>query len=121
MLNGTRIRITRLMENMIQGTIITAGCHKDKEVFIPRIKLSPTDSQLPFRMTRLQLPVRLAFAMTINKSQCQTMEKIGLHFRTPVFSHGQLYVALSRVSTGAHGVVVYDRKQRNIVFSEVFQ
>jgi ATP-dependent exoDNAse (exonuclease V) alpha subunit len=45
---------------------------------------------------RRQFPIRPTFAMTINKSQGQTLESVGLYIPTPVFTHGQLYVALSR-------------------------
>lgn len=44
-----------------------------------------------------QIPVRLLFAMTINKSQGQTFDVLGAYFRKPPFAHGQLYVAFSRV------------------------
>jgi ATP-dependent DNA helicase PIF1 len=43
---------------------------------------------LPFKFKRKQFPIRLSFAMTINKAQG--------HLPEPVFSHGQLYMALSR-------------------------
>jgi ATP-dependent exoDNAse (exonuclease V) alpha subunit len=35
--------------------------------------------------------------MNINKSQGQTFDFVGLHMPSPVFSHGQLYVTMSRV------------------------
>ena len=56
---------------------------------IPRIDLTPSETSSPFRMKRRQFPIRLCFAMTINKAQGQSILR-------PVSSHGQLYVALSR-------------------------
>ena len=46
-------------------------------------------------MKRRQFPIRLSFAMTMNKAQGQNIDNLGVHLPQPVFSHGQLYVALS--------------------------
>ena len=64
--------------------------------YLPRINSTPTD-QYPFPFKRKQFPILPAFAMTINKSQGGTFDKVGIDLSTHVFSHGQLYVALSRV------------------------
>ncbi|EEH50877.1 uncharacterized protein MICPUCDRAFT_9667, partial [Micromonas pusilla CCMP1545] len=52
----------------------------------------------PSRWTRRKFPVRPAFAMTVNKSQGQTIRgRVGVLLPEPVFSHGQMHVAASRV------------------------
>jgi ATP-dependent DNA helicase PIF1 len=68
---------------------------------IPRIKLQSTDQQLSFTLSRKQFPIALCFAMTINKSQGQSFEAVGVDLRSPVFTHGQFYVAASRVTSKA--------------------
>ncbi|GFV93748.1 ATP-dependent DNA helicase [Trichonephila clavipes] len=92
--NGTRLSVKKMMNNVIEATILT-GKFKGEDFLLPRIPMIPTD--IPFEFKRLQFPVRLAFAMTINKAQGQSLQVCGLNLENPCFSHGQLYVACSRV------------------------
>lgn len=90
---------------------------------IPRIELWQKDDSFPFEWKRLQFPVRPAFAITINKSQGQTLKVVGIWLEEPVFTHGQLYVAASRV--GSPNSVKFAVKEshdgmtRNPVYREV--
>jgi len=53
--------------------------------------------EFPMEWERRQFPVRTCFAMTINKSKGQSLERVGVWLEESVFSQGQLYVACSRV------------------------
>ena len=78
-----------------QAPGVQAGWDRQRYL-IPRIKFIPDPGSFPFDWARRQFPVRMAFATTINKSQGQTLKQVGVWIRSPVFSHGQLYVASSR-------------------------
>ncbi|XP_068464800.1 uncharacterized protein [Phaseolus vulgaris] len=94
--NGTRLLCRGFYMNMLDVEILT-GQHAGKRSFLPRIKHKTIESAgLPFVLIRTQFPVKLSFAITINKSQGQIIPNVGIYLPRHIFSHGQLYVALSR-------------------------
>ena len=126
--NGTRLIVRHLHNHVIDAEVIATQSHQ--RVLIPRVKLAPSDVNLPFILERRQFPIRLAYSITINKSQGQTFSKVGIYLPAPVFTHGQLYVAFSRAraladislqidETTTQGLIGDKSVTQYIVFSEV--
>ncbi|XP_024630641.1 ATP-dependent DNA helicase PIF1-like [Medicago truncatula] len=126
--NETRLLCRGLFCNLLDVEILT-GSNAGNRAFLPRIKLKTTEGAgLPFVLSRKQFPVKLSFAITINKSQGKTIPKVGIYLTRHVFSHGQLYVALSRgVSRATTRVLIKDGKlegedgkfTKNVVYKEI--
>eukprot|EP00116_Pleurobrachia_bachei_P000686 sb/3460948/ len=118
--NGTRYIIEKLHENILELSV-ASGAYRGNVILVPRIPMSPTDSIFPFKLTRKQFPIRPSFALTANKSQGQTLTRVGINTEQSFFQHGQLYVAMSRVGnpnelkilTGEGGVTT------NVVYNEI--
>lgn len=124
--NGTRMIVTRCLKYCVECEVI-CGTFVGTRHFIPRIECCPTDSRLPFKLIRKQMPLQICYAMTINKSQGQSLEMVGLFLPKSVFTHGQLYVAISRVTSPTGLKVFIDDEKgnstcitQNVVFHEVF-
>lgn len=126
--NGTRMRIRAIRVRTIECVILN-GPHTGRLETIPRIPLpSPTTDGQMVAFVRQQFPIKLSFAMTINKAQGQSLERVGVLLDPEVFSHGQLYVALSRVTDPSKLRLATPRTQdgfqglvRNVVYDEVFK
>ena len=119
--NGTRVIFDRCIDNKLLQCRVS---ETDRVVLIPRITFIPKLKEYPFEWQRRQFPVRTAFAITINKSQGQTLRYAGVWLRGDVFTHGQLYVACSRVSSpeNLRFALIRDKTHftaANVVFKEV--
>jgi len=93
---NTRVKIVNISPYIIR--VCTLHPTNPKYYNIPRIRFTVT---LPYgrsiKMERRQFPLRLAYSMTYNKSQGQEFDKVCVDIRKHPFTHGHLYVALSRI------------------------
>ncbi|KAG5017275.1 hypothetical protein JHK85_023411 [Glycine max] len=82
--NDIRLQVKHLGQNVITITVLTDKNYGDTN-FIVKMDLVPSDHDFLFKFQHRQFPLSLCFAMTINKK--------------PLLTHGQLYVAVSRVKS----------------------
>ena len=123
--NGTRLMITHLGKWSVNANIISSK-NIGTRVTIRRLIMSPNDSKWPFKLNRRQLPIATCYAMTINKIQGQTLQRVGVNLPKQVFTYGQVNVAASRVTT-REGLKTAEEDSedhthiKKIVYTEIFQ
>lgn len=112
--NGTRMKVIAMHSEIIECEVLY-GRHRGQRYYINKHRFIPDLKNLPpCPFERVQFPLKLAFAMTINKSQGQTFDRIALYLPQPVFAHGQLYVAFSRVRRFDAVKVLIENKVRSL-------
>lgn len=122
--NGTRLLVTAISAHALQCLILN-GAKSGVSISLPMMALHhPGNEAAPISFYRFQFPISLAFALTINKSQGQTLDHVCLVLPTPVFAHGQLYVGLSRCTSAENTLVVVAEAERqfcttNVVYQPV--
>ncbi|KAA6380996.1 MAG: putative PIF1 helicase [Streblomastix strix] len=123
--NGTRLAVI-IFNTPYLKLQRNVGKIQGKQFFLPRLGLEPTKANQLFQMTRRQFQIRLAFAMTTNKSYRYSFDQIGVFLNQQGFAHCQLYVAFSRCKR-LYGLKVLNldfarriyRNARNVVAKEI--
>ena len=94
--NGTRMIVTLVDPGLkfIRAKLLSESGTRQREVLITLHRCTIQSGAFPHERT--QLPIRLAYALTINKAQGLTLKRVGLFLDKDVFAHGQVYVGMSR-------------------------
>jgi hypothetical protein len=118
-ITGIHQRLLEVCKAAVNGSAVDSHVH-----LIPRIDLMTRLGRFPFVLHHQQFPIWPCFAMTINKSQGQSLHTVSVNLQSSAFSHGQLYVALSHC-TDINKLMVCllpgRSDTRNVVYLEVLQ
>ena len=119
LMNGIRCLVISCGKNV--KVEVAVGPYAGERHIIPRITLHSSETVLPFQFQRKQFPIQPCFARTTNKSQCQSLKTVGLdlHLQHSMFSHGMLYVALSRAGNNKSVFIYSSNECSRNVFKEI--
>ena len=109
--NGTRYIIKAI--GKFRLVLEKLKCDEDDEnkiLILPRIPTSSTQTNFPFALKRIQFPIKLAYAVTFNRAQSQTVTGLcGILLPKNVWTHGQIYVGFSRCGNPRNMLVWADQ------------
>jgi len=132
--NGTRYIVKEIYKHRLELEKLDANGNEDDILQLPRISMRYDPDDQPLTMTRLQFPIKPAFAVTFHRSQGQSVEKCGILLPRDVWTHGQIYVAFSRCGNPRNVCVWAEQDQfkdmgldstckymKNVVWTEVLR
>lgn len=115
LVNGAKVIIVEIRKNII---LVRRPGSQDI-MALPRISFKfPIFENSHVNMIRRQFPLQVAYAMSVHKSQGQTIRKCALDLRSGCFAHGQLYVALSRVPSPESLLIL--SQERRVADGQIF-
>ena len=127
LMNGTKFVIVRIVSARLLECerIDFDGQLTGHRFLLPRISLTYTLPKTGIEILRRQFPLTLAYAMTTNKSQGQSLTRGGIDLRDAAFTHGQMFVAWSRFRDPRNVVVLLPQKEprsfENVVFRSLLE
>ncbi|KAF9561454.1 hypothetical protein CPC08DRAFT_742543 [Agrocybe pediades] len=118
LVKNARVMVIAIGSRIVTVKLLQEG-HSNEEFLIPRIIFTAV---LPSKHTlmRRQFPLAPAYATTFNGCQGLTLDKIGVDLTRPVFSHGQLYTALSRIRNRHDGAVLLKEESGGWTFNVTY-
>jgi hypothetical protein len=123
LVKNTRVVVTNVGVRLISVRILRPGglADAEDELLIPRISFE-ANLMSGHTLLRKQFPLAAAYATTFNSCQGLTLDRLGVDLIRPVFSHGQLYTALSRIRHRSHAIVRLPAGQStttNVTYPEI--
>jgi hypothetical protein len=123
LVKNTRVLIIALGNSLITVRQLSSPQHSpsNQELLIPRIHFTEK-LHSGHTLLRKQFPLAAAYATTFHSCQGLTLDRVGIDLTIPVFAHGQLYTALSRIRTRYHAKVLMPPNAQtttNVVYKEI--
>jgi hypothetical protein len=123
LVKNRRVLVTKLLKNAVEIRLIDTQSTRTS-FCIPRITFEFQPAHRDFTVQRRQFPLRLAYATTFNSCQGLTLDRVVIDLRDDVFTHGQLYTAVSRVRHRSAikkllGINNTSQTCRNVVYKEL--
>jgi hypothetical protein len=123
LINGTMLQLLQIGQRFLQFRIMNGSGAGGVEMVMKSVfAIAPEASGLPFTISRRQYPIISAYCLSVHKAQGQSLKHVGLIFESDPFTHGQLYVALSRVACWLCVTVMLHSQQydiRNLVLKHL--